>query len=205
MHLDDPAQRLGLGKADIVKETPPQKGIGQLFLVVGRDDDDGTHLRADRLAGLIDKELHPVQFLQQIVGEFDVRLVHLVDQQHHTLPGLEGLPELALADVVLHIIHTRVTQLAVAQAADRVILIKPLLRAGRGLDVPFDHPQTQRRRDLPGQLGLAGARLALDQQRPFQRDGGIDRNGQVFCRHIGLGSFEFHRLSNLMNINVAAP
>ena len=36
----------------------------------------------DRLAGLVDVELHLIELKQQIVGELDVGLVDLVDQQH---------------------------------------------------------------------------------------------------------------------------
>ncbi len=98
----------------------------------------------DRLAGLVDVELHPVEFLQQVVGELDVGLVDLVDQQHDRSVRLEGLPELALADVVGHVVHPLVAQLAVAQAADGVVFVKALLRRGGGFDVPLDHRQAER-------------------------------------------------------------
>jgi hypothetical protein len=39
-------------------------------------------------------EFHAVEFLQQVVGELDVGLVDLVDQQHGAWGG-EGLPQLA--------------------------------------------------------------------------------------------------------------
>ena len=68
-------------------------------------------------------ELHPVEFLQQVVGELDVGLVDLVDQQHHLAGGGEGLPELAAPDVVGDVVDPRVAKLAVAQPADRVVFI----------------------------------------------------------------------------------
>jgi hypothetical protein len=37
------------------------------------------------LARLVDVELHPVELAQQVVGELDVGLVDLVDQQHRLL------------------------------------------------------------------------------------------------------------------------
>jgi hypothetical protein len=37
--------------------------------------------------------------------------------------------------------HALLAQLAVAQPADGVVFVKPLLGAGRGLDVPFDDRQ----------------------------------------------------------------
>jgi hypothetical protein len=40
---------------------------------------------ADHLARLVDIELHAVDLAQQVVREFDVGLVDLVDEQHHRL------------------------------------------------------------------------------------------------------------------------
>ena len=40
MHFDDLAHRVHVGKADVVKETAAQKGVGQFFFIVGGDDDD---------------------------------------------------------------------------------------------------------------------------------------------------------------------
>ena len=80
---------------------------------------------------------------------------------------LEGLPQLAL-DVVADVLDPLVAKLAVAQAADRIVLVEALLGLGGGLDVPLDQRRAERLGDLLGQDGLAGARLALDQQRPLQ-------------------------------------
>jgi len=57
-----------------------------------------------------------------------------------------------------------VAKLAVAQAADGIVFVQPLLGLGGGFDVPFDHPHPQCGGDLAGKLGFACARLALDQQ-----------------------------------------
>ena len=48
--------------------------IGRTFALIG-------------LVGLVDKELHPIEFLQEVVREFDVGLVDLVDQQDGALLG----------------------------------------------------------------------------------------------------------------------
>ena len=175
-----------------MKETAPQEGVGQFLLVVGGDDDDGSGARRHRLAGLVDEEFHPVEFLQQVVRKLDVGLVDLVDQKDRLAFGLEGLPELAALDVVGDIVHARLAQLAVAQTADGVVFVKPLLGAGRGLDVPLDDRQAQRRGHLPRKLGLAGAGLALHQKRPLQRDRRVHGDGQVLGRDIALGAFEAH-------------
>src|SRR5207244_4842840 len=47
--------------------------------------------------------------------------------------------------------------------------------------------------DFLGQHRLAGAGLALDQQRPLQGDGGVDRELEVIVRDVGAGALEFHR------------
>jgi hypothetical protein len=53
---------------------------------------------------------------KQVVGKLDVGLVDLVDQQHRTLFGREGLPQLAPCDVVGDVVDALVAELAVAQA-----------------------------------------------------------------------------------------
>ena len=136
MGFDDRAHRFGIGEANVVKEAAPEKGVGQLLLVVRRDDDDRPAGRAHRLSGFVDEEFHPVEFEQEVVGKFDVRLVDLVNQQDWALGGDEGLPEFAALDVMANVRDARVAQLRIAQARDRVILIEALLRLGRRFDMP---------------------------------------------------------------------
>ena len=83
-------------------------------------------------------------------------------------------------------------QLAVAQAAHRVVLVQALLRLGRALDVPLQQRHVQRLRHFLGQHGLAGAGLALDQQRALERDRGVDREHQVLGGDVVVGALEFH-------------
>jgi hypothetical protein len=87
-----------------------------------------------------------------------------------------------------------VAQLRVAQTADRVVLVQALMGLGGGLDVPGDQLGAERFGQLLGEHGLAGARFALDQQRPLQGDGGVDRQLQVIGGDVGLGAFELHLL-----------
>ena len=56
-----------------------------------------------------------------------------------------------------------VAQLAVPQAADRIVFVKTLLGAGRRLHMPFQERPVQRGGDLFRQNGLSGSRLALHQ------------------------------------------
>ena len=57
-------------------------------------------------------------------------------------------------------------------------------------------PLDKRRKDGFGDLeckhGLASARFALDEERTFEGDRGVDRHFQVVGRHIGAGPFETH-------------
>jgi hypothetical protein len=184
---NDGTQRVHVGKAYVVKEAAPQKGVGQVLFVVRGDDHDRAVQGPDGGARFIDVEFHPVEFLQQVIGKLDIGLVHLVDQQDHARRCLECLPQLSLADIVVHIIHPRIAQLAVTKARHGVVFIKPLLRLGGGFDVPFDHRQIQRRGHLPRKFGFACARLALDQKRALQRHGGIHRDREVIRGDVTLG------------------
>ena len=75
------------------------------------------------LSCLVDEELHAVQFNQQVVGEFDIGFVHLIDQQHHLLIGIKGFPQLATLDVIGDIMHLLIAQLGIPQARNRIVLI----------------------------------------------------------------------------------
>ena len=193
VHIDDALQRLGVGELDVVEEAAAQERVRQLLLVVRRDDHDRPPHGLHGLAGLVDVELHPVEFGQQVVGELDVGLVDLVDEQHRALGRGERLPELAAPDVVADVRDPRVAELRVAQARDRVVLVEPLLRLRCRLDVPDEQRRAQALGDLLGQHGLAGAGLALHQERAFEDDGGVDGRGQVGGRDVGLGAGKAHR------------
>ena len=157
----------------------------------------GRSARLHRLAGLVDVELHLVEFEQEIVGELDVGLVDLVDQQHRPLGRGERLPQLAAPDVVGDVGDARVAELRIAQPRDGVIFVQALLGAGRRLDVPGDERRADRAGDLLRQQRLAGAGLALDEQRTLERDRGVDRGLQFVARDIGGRAFKTHRRSRL--------
>ncbi len=160
---------------------------------------------AHRLAGLVDVEFHPVEFLQQVVGELDVGLVDLVDQHHDLAVGVEGLPERAAADVVAHVVDAFLAELAVAQAADGVVFVEAVGGLGGRLDVPFEHRQVEPFGDLAGQFGLAGAGLALDQKRALEGDGGVHRDREIGRRHIARTALEFHCHFRSLKPMSAAP
>jgi hypothetical protein len=55
----------------------------------------------------------------------------------------------------------------------------------------------QRLGHLQRQHGLAGAGLALDEQRPLQGDGCIDGDLEVVGRHVVFRTLELHELASL--------
>ena len=119
-----------------MEEAAAQERVGQLLLVVRRDDDDRPLCRADRLAGLVDVELHPIEFEQKVVRKLDIGLVDLVDEKHRPEIRREGLPQLATPDIVANVRDPRIAELAVAQARDRIVFVEALLGLGGRLDVP---------------------------------------------------------------------
>ncbi len=159
VHLDDLFHGFRVREPDEMEEAAAQKRVRQFFLIVRRDDDDRTLFGADDFLRLIDVELHPVQFQQQVVREFDIRLVDFIDQQDRRRIGREGLPQLAAHDVVADVMDAFIAQLAVAQAADGVILVETLLCLRGRFDVPFDEGPAQAFRNFACQLRLAGSRL----------------------------------------------
>jgi len=89
-------------------------------------------------------------------------------QQHRPLVRRESVPQLAAFDIVADVVHAAVAELTVAQPRHRVVLVEALQRLGGRLDVPLDQGRADRLGDLDRQNGLAGARLAFDQERPFE-------------------------------------
>jgi hypothetical protein len=88
-----------------------------------------------------------------------------------------------------------VAELAVAQPRHRVVFVEALHRLGGRLDVPLDQRCAERLGDLDGEHGLASSRLAFDQQRPLQRDRGVDRDLEIIGGNVGAGPFETHEFS----------
>ena len=83
-------------------------------------------------------------------------------------------------------------QLRIAQPGNRIVLIEPLLGLGGGLDVPLKQRPVQRFGHLDGKHRLTRSRLALDEQWPFQGNGGVDRHFQIVAGDVIIGSREFH-------------
>ena len=88
------AHQLLVRELDVVEDAAAQEGVGQLLLVVRRDEHHGALLRRT-LVRLDDGEPHLVELAQQVVGELEVGLVDLVDEQHVALVAGERLAERA--------------------------------------------------------------------------------------------------------------
>src|SRR5687768_8318495 len=100
VHADYLLHRRRIGETDVVEEATTQECVGQLLLVVARDEDDRPVTRLHELARLVHVELHAIELAQQIVREFDIGLVDLVYEQHGLHRGLECFPETAAQDVI---------------------------------------------------------------------------------------------------------
>ena len=72
--------------------------------------------------------------------------------------------------------------------------------------MPLDQRRAERLGDLDGEHGLAGAGLALDQERPLERDRGVDRHLEVVGGHIGASPLKTHEhpLASALRIKHAA-
>jgi hypothetical protein len=65
-----------------VEDAAAEEGVGQLLLVVAGDDDHRAQGGHHLVAGLDDAEAHAVELVEEIVGELQVGLVDLVDEEH---------------------------------------------------------------------------------------------------------------------------
>ncbi len=131
--------------------------------------------RAHGLAGLQDVEGHLVEFVEQVVGELDVGLVHLVDQQHHALLGLANARPRGPS-----LMYRRMSRTSPSpnRASLRRWTVSYTYRPSRALvvDLTFQtidlHPEGLGH--VVGEQGLAGAGLPLEQQeRPLQGQGHV--------------------------------
>ena len=102
--------------------------------------------------------------MKQVIGEFNVGFIDLINQQYHFLVGFERFPQLAFLNVVADIVNTIVTELRITQARYRVIFIEALLGFSGRLDVPSDDGHVQRLGHFLGKHGLTGAWLPLNEQ-----------------------------------------
>src|SRR5208337_3305415 len=87
----------------------------------------------------------------------------------------------------------------IVQAQHRVIDVAELFALEGGLATGLFHVQTEGPGDFKGQLGLAGAGLAGEQQRLFHGDGDIDDFPQLGREIITVGTCKLHPFNSIPN------
>ena len=155
-----------------------QEGLGQVPFRVGRDDDDGPQLR-----GAFELQLGTGHFRhveaqafdggQEVVGQVPGGFVQFVYQHHAAaaFPGCDqdGLAQGFVADELLRLIGLRVGLfvLCPAEMAQGVVVVEEVFFHRGGLHLIHEgfRPQVvEGAGDVPGQTGLARARLARQQE-----------------------------------------
>src|SRR5262249_52338091 len=84
-------------------------------------------------------------------------------------------------DVATDVRDVAGAEAAVVQPLDGVVDVEALDRLARRLDVPLDDRHAEPLGDVAREDGLAGPRLALQQQRPAERDRAVDGVDQRPC------------------------
>ena len=70
--------------------------------------------------------------------------------------------------------------------------------------MPGDQVLADAARDFMGEDGFAGAGLAFDEERAFERDRGVDRDAQVLCGYVSIGALEALHARHIPRAWVAA-
>ena len=200
---------LQIGVFNVEIRAAAAQRLGEGPRTVGSQHHEGDGARADR-AHLRDGHLHLGQQLQQEGLELLVRLVDLVDQQHHALLGAYGLEQRTLQQIfVAEEVAGQLVPALRARVdldAEQLLLIVPLverLALVQALVALQAHQlPTQRMGHHLGHLRLANARSALDQQRPPQ----LKRHGQHRGEGIVVNVVHLvHLCLELFQIHISAP
>ena len=189
MCIDDHLHLLRVRERDVDEGAAAQECGGQLLLVVARDHDDRAVFRGHRPTQLGHLHFHPVELVQEIVREFEVRLVDLVDEDHGSLIAIERLPEDARDDEVAHVVepgeqcgdfvgsgklpHLRLFEKS--HSSDVIDFVAERLRLGCATNGSVEQRYAELRRDHLGEHGLAGAGFTLQQQRHLQQHRRLNR------------------------------
>ena len=125
-------------------------------------------------------EFHLIEFPEQVVREFQVRLVDLVDEEDAFFLVTERFSQFAEMDIFFDVVHAGLAELAVIKALDRIVNVQSVLGPGGRLDIPDVQLQPEAVRNGSCQHGLPRAGFALDQQRFLQRRRDIHGPDQFF-------------------------
>ena len=96
-----------------MKEAAAQEGVRQFFLIIGGDDNQRACLGLNGFAGLVNKKFHPGEILEQVIGELDVGLINLINQQNDAPFMGKSFPEFAAVNIVFNIFDAFIPELAI--------------------------------------------------------------------------------------------
>ena len=75
-----------------MEKAAAQKGVWQFLFIIGCDDHHRAIFGGDRFTRFIDVKGHLIQFLQQVIWEFDICLINFINQQNNLLVCLKRGP-----------------------------------------------------------------------------------------------------------------
>src|SRR5439155_14890215 len=171
---------------DPVVQAAALERVVQLADAVGRQDDERSP-RGDHRPELRDRHLEVREQLKQERLELVIGAVDLVDEQDHRLGRLERLEKRAAQKEA-----PRVQLVGSLAAAEREELARvvPVVEGVVDVDALValqpDQPCPERAGQSTGDLGLADARLALEQQRLFERRRQEHRRRQAAIGQVAL-------------------
>ncbi len=82
-------------------------------------------------------KVHFVEFIEQIVGKLDIRLIHFVDQQHHLLVRGKTLAQCAQANIASDIRHIAIAKTRIVKTLYGVVDVEAVFGLGSRLDMPY--------------------------------------------------------------------
>ena len=183
-----------VGELDVVEDAAAQEGVGQLLLVVRGDE----HHRALRAAisspvSMMVKRISSSSRSRSFGNSRSALSISSMSSTWRSLGG-ERLAERTELDVAADVGDVAGAEAAVVQALHGVVDVEPVGRLRRRLDVPRQHRHAEAVGDVARQHGLAGARLALQQQRPLEGDGAVDRVHQRPRGDVAGGALEARKV-----------
>ena len=185
--LDLPLER---GVVDPVVQAATLQGVVQVARAVARDDDRGRFLGGDA-ADLRDRHRELREDLEQERLELVVGAVELVHEEDRPRSRADRLEERALEEELRPEEFLDVG-LRGARCAHRdelagvVPLVERLRRVDALVALEPDEPTTEERRQDLGDLGLADTGLALEEQRPVEREREEDGRGESAVGQVAL-------------------
>ena len=102
----------------------------------------------------------------------------------------QRLAQRAELDVLANVADIAVAKAGVVEPLHGVVDVEPVLGLGGRLDVPGQQRLAEVLGDRLGQHGLAGARLAANQQRLLERAGDVHRVAQLGRDQVGVRARE---------------